>query len=301
MNSNMKMMRSILLIALLSITTSGCLRLDRNLFNNIPLDQYLFDASTVTQEIQIDDSYMIQDSMIHLLTLTSDDAGKTATIYAEYLGNTSRIATDTVILYFHGTKGNMDYYWNRTKLLANLGGKDHFGVMTIDYRGYGKSEGDPTESGMYADAEAALKWLQQNGLTENRLIIYGFSLGTAPATNKTANPGILKPSKLILEAPFAAASVMVQDATAFAMPPSYFTNLKVDNAVQIRKVQQPFMWIHGTADDFLSIKTHGEVVYSNYQGVYKEAHRIEGATHTNVPAVWGLDNYSQAVLAFIRR
>lgn len=301
MTSNMKMMRSILLIALLSITTSGCQRLDRNLFNDIPLDQYLFDATTVKQEIEIGDSYKIQDSLIHLLTLRSDDNGKTATIYAEYLGNPARIGTDTVILYFHGTKGNMDYYWNRTKLLANLGGKNHFGVMTIDYRGYGKSEGEPTESAMYADAEAAIKWLQQNGLTENRLIIYGFSLGTAPATYKTANPGVFKPSKLILEAPFAAASVMVQDATALAMPPSYFTNLKVDNAVQIRKVQQPFMWIHGTADDFLSISTHGEVVYGNYQGVYKEAHRIPGGAHTNVPAVWGLDNYSQAVLSFIRR
>jgi pimeloyl-ACP methyl ester carboxylesterase len=294
-------MKPILSIIVLAVLLSGCVRLDNNLFHNITTDEYRMDATSAEQEIEVDASYKIPDSLIHVLTLTSDDNGSQATIYAEYIGNISKIATDTVILYFHGTKGNMDYYWNRTKLLANIGGEGRFGVMTIDYRGYGKSKGEPTESGMYADAEAALKWLHENGMTSERLIIYGFSLGTAPATYKTANPGVLAPAKLILEAPFAAASVMVQDATVVAMPPSYFTDLKVDNAVQIKKVHQPFMWIHGTADDFLSIKTHGEVVYGNYRGVYSEAHRIPGGTHTNVPAVWGLSNYSQAILAFIRK
>jgi pimeloyl-ACP methyl ester carboxylesterase len=295
----MKLLKYIL--SLLVLSSTSCLRLDNNLFNNIKTDEYRLDATTAEQEISVDASYSIPDSLIHVLQLTSNDDGNTATIYAEYLGNTSRIATDTVIMYFHGNKGNMDYYWNRAKLLANVGGKNHFGIMTIDYRGYGKSEGTPTESGMYADAEAALKWLAENGLTGDRLIVYGFSLGTAAATYKTANPEVLIPSKLILEAPFAAASVMVQDATALALPPSYFTNLKVDNAVQIEKVKQPFMWLHGINDAFLSIKTHGEVVYSHYHGIYSEAHRIPGGTHTNVPQVWGLDNYKQAVLQFIRR
>ena len=278
---------------------SSCMRLDNNLFNNTAVTKYLMDSNPAAQEITLDDSYKIQDSMIHLLSLTSDDNGDKATIYAEYLGDMKRIATDTVILYFHGTKDNMDYYWNRAKLLAHVGRKHRYGVMTVDYRGYGMSQGKPTESGMYADAEAAIKWLQDNGLSGSRLVIYGFSLGTAAATNRAANPGALTPSKLILEAPFASASVMVQDASVLALPSSYFTNLKVDNAQEIKKVQQPFMWIHGTDDAFLSITTHGEVVYRNYMGSYGEAHRIAGATHVNVPAIWGLENYKNAVEAFI--
>ena len=162
------------------------------------------------------------------------------------------------------------------------------------------SGGKPTESGMYADAEAAIKWLRDNGLIGNRLIVYGFSLGCAAATNRVANPGVLKPAKLILEAPFASASVMVQDASVIALPPSYFTNLKVDNAQEIKKVQQPFMWMHGTDDAFLNITTHGEVVYKNYAGTYGEAHRITGATHVNLPAVWGLEQYKAAIEAFIK-
>ena len=256
-------------------------------------------AFTGGQEILLDTSYNLPDSMIHLLQLTSDDNGNIATIYAEYLGNISRISTDTIILYFHGTKDNMDYYWNRAELLANVGSKNRFGVMTIDYRGYGMSQGTPTESGMYADAEAALQWLHDKGLTGDRLVIYGFSLGCAPATYRAANHNVLAPAKLILENPFAAAEVMVQDATVLAFPSSYFTNLKVDNAQEIKKVQQPFMWINGIDDPFLNINTNGQVVFNNYKGSYGEAHKIPGGTHTNVPMVWGFENYKSAIAAFI--
>lgn len=295
------MKKALFTIATVTLFMQSCMRLDSNLFNNIKLSEYYTEKTFVEQEVAVDASYLIPDSLVHVFTLTSDDNGSKATIYAEYIGNINRIATDTVIMYFHGTKGHMDYYWNRTKILANTGGKNHFGVMTIDYRGYGKSEGKPTESGMYADGEAALQWLKNNGLTGDRLVIYGFSLGTSVATYSTANPISLVPAKLVLEAPFANAATMVQDAALLAIPPSYFTNLSVNNADQIKNVKQPFMWIHGTADDFLSITTHGEVVYKNYHGTYSEAHRITGAVHTDVPAVWGLENYKAALLAFIRR
>jgi pimeloyl-ACP methyl ester carboxylesterase len=294
----MKPLFFIIATALL-LSLNSCLRLDSTLFRNTATTTYKMDANPDPQEISLDNTYNIPDSLVHLFPLESDDNGAKETIYAEYIGSISRINTDTVILYLHGTRDNMDYYWNRAKLLANTGGKNRFGVMTIDYRGYGMSKGTPTESGMYADAEAALAWLKNNGLTGNRLIIYGFSLGCAPATYKTANPDAIKPAKLILEAPFAAASVMVQDASVMAIPPSYFTDLSVDNAQQIKKVEQPFMWIHGVDDDFLNIKTHGEIVFKNYTGIYGEAHRIPGATHIDVPSVWGFENYKAAIVSFI--
>ena len=48
----------------------------------------------------------------------------------------------------------MDSYWQRTKLLANVGGTNNYGVMTFDYQGYGLSSGTPSEAGMYDDADA---------------------------------------------------------------------------------------------------------------------------------------------------
>ena len=92
---------------------------------------------------------------------------------------------------------------------------------------------------------------------------------------------------------------MVQDASGLSLPGSFFTNLEINNAEEIAKVDEPFFWIHGTADSFLSIKTHGEVVYNNYDGRYSFAHRVQGGEHSDVPAIMGYDAYNDAVLEFI--
>lgn len=296
------MMARFLIVSFLTIFLSSCLRLDSQLFNGKKLDEYKWDNYTGIKEISsLSDTFKIDGSNQKLFTLQSTGKSGTATIYAVYLGNEANIATDTVILYCHGNADHMDRYWNRAKLLAYTGNKHRYGVLMFDYRGYGKSEGKPDEESIYADTEACLQWLKNKGLTNNRLVIYGFSLGTSAATEITANNFSLQPAKLILEAPFASAEVMVQDGSKLALPGSYFTNNKIDNAEEIKKVKVPFMWIHGTVDDFLSIKTHGEVVYKNYTGPYKEAHRISGANHSDVPAIWGYHNYSQALLNFITR
>jgi pimeloyl-ACP methyl ester carboxylesterase len=294
-------MRTYLYI-MLCLSLSSCLRLDSQLFNEEELSEYQFDAYTGKKELpDLPALYNVADSMKQLFTLTSSSNEGTAKIYAVYIGDQSNLNSDTVILYCHGTGRHMDNYWNRAKLLANIGGKYRYGVLMFDYRGYGKSEGKPTEENMYADVDAAMKWLQSKGVTNNRLIIYGYSLGSAPSCEVAANHYSMKPAKLILEAPFASAAVMVNDGSKLALPSSYFTNLKIDNAEEIKKVTQPFFWMHGTNDDFLSIKTHGEIVFKNYHGSYSEPHRIPNAVHSNIPSVWGYENYTSALAAFIER
>jgi len=284
------------------LATTSCLRLDSNLYNNTQVEEYLFDDYEGRNEFDLDDSYKIQDSLIHLFTLNSkgDDEDESTEIYAIYVGDIERIKTDTVIMYFHGTADHMDFYWNRQKLLAHLGGKHNYGVLMIDYRGYGMSEGTPSEEGMYNDGKAAIDWLETNGLTEDRLIVYGFSLGTAAATELTASPRSLKPSKLILEAPFASSDVMTADGSGLDMPASYMVNFKIDVAEDIKTVNQPFLWIHGKADNFLDFETHGKVVYKNYNGSYSESLEVEGGDHGDVPLIYGFDKYLEDVLAFIR-
>lgn len=282
----------------------SCLRLDSNLYNlSDKITEYKLDDYSGEKDFVLDASYDIPDSMIHIFTIPSHDvkANKDYDIYAIYIGDQTRIATDTVILYCHGNKWHMDFYWQRAKLLAHTGGKMHYGVMYLDYRGYGLSKGTPTEEGLYEDVDAAMQWLKSKGLSNNRLMIYGFSMGSAPATELTANARTLTPQKLILEAPFASADVMAADGSGLDMPGSYVTNLSIDNAEEIKKVNQPFCWIHGTQDLFLNIKTHGEVVYKNYHGVFGEAHRIEGAGHSSVPNTWGYLDYLQTLHAFITR
>jgi pimeloyl-ACP methyl ester carboxylesterase len=282
---------------------AGCVRLDSNLYNpDSSITEYkLADADPDNWDFVPDPSLDIPDSLVHLFTLDSKAADETQAtkIYAVYIGDIAQIATDTVILYAHGNAANMDVYWNRVQLLANLGGKNRFGVMMFDYRGFGLSEGTPTEAGMYADAQASLNWLESMGATGDRLIFYGFSLGSASMTELTANPTTLSPSWLILEAPFASAEVIAQDGTGLAVPGSYFTNLKIDNAEEIKKVQQPFLWIHGIDDHFLDYENHGMVVWDNYQGSRGERLSVVGAGHGNVPATYGPALYNEAVLDFV--
>lgn len=292
--------------ALLLVITmlSSCLRLDNNLYNlSDKITEYKLDNYTGIQDFKLDDTYKIQDSIIHLFTLSSKgpSEGTATTIQAIYIGSISKIKTDTVIMYCHGNKWHMDFYWQRAKLLAHVNGKNKYGVLMIDYRGFGLSDGEPTEDGLYADVDAALKWLKLNGLSNDRLMMYGFSLGSAPACELTSKPRSMSPAKLILEAPFASADVMANDGSGLNMPASFFTNLKIDNAEEIKNINQPFCWLHGTNDNFLNINTHGEVVYKNYKGTYKEAHRINGADHGEVPAKMGFTDYLTTLSNFIKK
>mgnify|MGYP005844197111 CR=1 FL=1 len=288
-------MKRLFIVLLFPILLSSCLRLDDNLYNPSKITEYKLDAYDGEVDFVLDASYDIPSNHIHKFTLKSDGNK----IYAIYIGDVSRIATDTIIMYCHGNRDHMDFYWQRAKLLAHVGGKMRYGVLMIDYRGYGMSEGKPTEEGLYQDVDAALAWLKDNGLSSERLVIYGFSMGSAPATELCSKPRVLKPSKLILEAPFASSAVMVQDAAVLNMPASYFTNLKIDNAEEIKYVVQPFMWIHGLNDSFLNVETHGRVIYKNYKGIYSEAHIIPDAEHGSVPNKWGFTNYCDAIEKFI--
>jgi pimeloyl-ACP methyl ester carboxylesterase len=284
---------------------------DSNLFNprvykTYELDNYQGDDKGFV----LGTEFKIPDSLIKVFTLTSDDNGNKAKIWAIYIGDTVQIATDTVFMYCHGNYSHMDVYWQRAKILANLGGKNRFGVLMLDYRGFGASEGKSSESTLYADVDAGVQWLKAKGLTGERLLMYGFSLGSGPSTELTANPRSLTPSKLMLEAPYASTQRMMEDGTALAMPISFIAGIQVNNAAKIAKVQQPFFWTHGDADHFLSMKTHGQAIYDNYNGTYKAKYIVAGAGHSQVPQ--GFDNdpdtqknhitaYMKELLAFVLR
>lgn len=293
------MRRTNILIVLAVVVSFGCgkQRLDSFLFNpDTDITQYLLDDYEGDTEIDLPSSYDIDDYYLFSIQQNSSLAPR---VHMVYLGDTARIGIDTVILYCHGNAAHMDAYWPRAKLLANTGGKQRFGVLMLDYPGYGLSEGEPTEEGMYESVDLAMRWLQSRGMTGDRLAIYGFSLGSAPATELTAQPRTLQPSWLMLEAPFASADVLVQDPSVFAFPASYFTNLSIDNAEEIKAVEEPFFWIHGQNDLFLSIETHGEVVFANYAGAAATAVRVPGGDHSDVPQVMGFEAYIQAIESFL--
>lgn len=91
---------------------------------------------------------------------------------------TKDLQDSTLLIFFHGNGGNLGGYVTHIEHLYELG----FDVLAVDYRGYGMSSGDPTEQGILKDAEAIIENALNLGYSLNHIVIYGFSLGTVPAT-----------------------------------------------------------------------------------------------------------------------
>lgn len=100
-----------------------------------------------------------------------------------------------VLLLVHGRSGNIS---TRAEIARRLT-TDGFGMLLFDYRGYGASNGEPSESHFSEDALSAYDWLIEHGTLPERIIVIGQSLGNAPASNLAAARSI---AALILVSPF---------------------------------------------------------------------------------------------------
>lgn len=276
---------------------------DDDFFEPVKTNNYEFDAYQGDTGFELDSSYNINPNERTEINLESFDGQNTADIVAIFIGDTTKINENKIIVYCHDKMNNIDYYWPRLELLAKLG-LEEYGILAVDYRGYGKSTGTPSESGLYADINAALVWLESNGLTSDRLIMYGYGLGSAVAIELTQNPRSLVPSKLIIESPLASIESLVQDTTLQATPSSYVTNLDFDNVSKMKNITQPLLWIHGTEDKVYPIDTQGSLVFNQHTGIKnvdKFEFRIVGASHYNVPEKFpnGVEGYRFDVLTFL--
>lgn len=296
-------MRSLLALLIFGCFLISCqkLTLDNLAFPAEKLDAYQFENYDGAQEIDIPDSLVVTAPNYQLVTMPSYDAvnDETHTIYGIYMGNLATIASDTVILYFHGQSKHMDAYWDRTSLLANLGGKHNYGLFTIDYRGYGMSQGSSTEQGLYEDADAAIDWLIQQGVDPSRTFCYGFSLGAIPTIDRAANRSDFPFAKIMIEAPLANVQHLVNSST-LGMNSGFVTTLELPNSEKIKDVSAPLLWMHGIEDAYISID-NGELIYANHGGTEKTAIRVEGSDHGQVPLKMGYFNYMDRVLEFIRQ
>jgi len=124
-------------------------------------------------EKKFEDEY--PKNLIKDLFLTTKDGVK---IHAWFVAQQPTFPT---ILFFHGNAGNISHRWGNIRYL--LSHRVPANIMLVSYRGYGKSEGRPTESGMIADAEAALDHLKNQKTKEfaEKVIVFGRSLGGAVA------------------------------------------------------------------------------------------------------------------------
>ncbi len=294
-------MKKLLVLLSLVLLVVGCQKVDLNnlAFPSEELEVYTFEAYE-DQEIEIPSQYAIDPSNRTLITMQShsEETGEDYTIYGVYIGDMNTISTDTVILYLHGQSKHMDNYYSRASLLANVGGKHNYGVLMIDYRGYGLSEGSPTEKGLYEDADAAIDWLVSKGAIGSRTIIYGYSLGAIPSIDRCAYREDFISSKLIIESPLASVENLVHSSTLINVDPGFVTTLEFNNAEKIKDVSQPLYWMHGVEDTYIAIQ-NGELIYSNHMGTHI-ADRVEGSDHSEVPVKMGFEYYLSRLSYFIQ-
>jgi uncharacterized protein len=146
------------------------------------------------------------------------------------------------ILFCHGNGGNITYSADQVSMLTRQVGAS---VLIFDYRGYGRSEGKPSEQGILADARAARAWLaQKEGIAETDIVLLGESLGGGVAVDLAASDGA---RALVLESTFSS----LPDVAAHHypwLPVRLLMRSKLDSAGKIASYRGPLLQCHSIAD-----------------------------------------------------
>ena len=187
---------------------------------------------------------------------------------AAYLAN-----ANTTLLWFHGNGGNMGHRVHDIALLHHLLGVK---VFIFDYRGYGRSEGKPSERGVYQDSRAALAYLGQRGEGDaSRVFYFGRSIGAAVAVELAVEH---PPAGMVLFSPFTSIADMGQALYPYS-PVRALAGGRFDTLSRIGGYHGPLLVIHGTADEIVPVE-QGRQLYKA-SNPPKKLHEIPGATHNN--------------------
>ncbi|MBC8353334.1 MAG: alpha/beta hydrolase [Planctomycetes bacterium] len=178
-----------------------------------------------------------------------------------------------IALFCHGNAGNVV---SRTPSLWLLNQRHGLAVMTFDYRGYGRSEGTPSERGILADARAARTWLaQRTNVPEREIVLLGRSLGAAVAVDLASQDDA---RGLVLASTFTS----LPDVAAQHMPwtlPHVFMTHRLNSEAKIKRYHGPLLQSHGDADELIPIELAMEL-FKSAPGP-KQFVAIHGAGHND--------------------
>jgi uncharacterized protein len=200
-----------------------------------------------------------------------------------------------VIYYLHGVRWNLTGNLRRIEQLRQFG----FSVFAIDYRGFGKSDGDlPSEDMVYEDARAGWAWLAQRQHDPARRFIYGHSLGGAVAIDLAASLARdergagAQARGLIVESTFTSLADVAAELSWSWLPTSLILSQKFDSIDKIKDVDIPVLVVHGAGDRYVPSR-FSEALYRAAR-IPKKLLLIENGTHNN--SMWiGNDAYQHAL------
>jgi len=146
------------------------------------------------------------------------------------------------VLLLHGNAGNISHRFEKLSVLRPLGTD----VLMVDYRGYGRSSGQPTEKGTYRDADAAYEYLVQTRKVDpRRLVMYGESLGAAVAVDLASRQPV---GGLVMESAFSSAVEVGQEMFPF-LPARLLVRNRYESVNKIGRVAAPVLILHSRDDE----------------------------------------------------
>jgi fermentation-respiration switch protein FrsA (DUF1100 family) len=191
-----------------------------------------------------------------------------------------------LVLFAHGNAGNISHR------IENLVGFHRLGlpVFIFDYRGYGRSEGQPSEKGTYEDIRGALAYLKQRGWEPERMIFFGRSLGAGVALQLALEE---PPAGLVLESAFTSVADMgwhLQPVT-YALFGWWALSARYDNLAKISRLRCPLLLFHGENDSLVPPKMARQLLQQ--APVPKSFYLIPRANHNDTCYVGGSTYWRQ--------
>jgi fermentation-respiration switch protein FrsA (DUF1100 family) len=176
------------------------------------------------------------------------------------------------ILYFHGNAGHAGHRAQKVRPYLDAG----YSVFLAGYRGYGPNPGKVTEKGLYEDAEAALNYLKEKGITEEQIILYGESLGTGVAVNLAQSGNF---SALVLESSFSSIANVAQSQFPI-FPVKSLVRDRFESESKIAAVDAPILFLHGLRDRTVPVR-FGRALFAAARGP-KEFFEFPDAGHNDL-------------------
>lgn len=152
------------------------------------------------------------------------------------------LAEAPVAVVFHGNGGNISSRLDKARALRAMG----FAVLMVDYRGYGKSPGRPSERGLYADGEAAAREARRRA-GARPVAYYGESLGCAVALETALR---LPPAALVLDSGFTSTEAMGRLIFP-RLPVHWMVRQRFDNLAKVRRLEAPLLVLHSPDDEII--------------------------------------------------